>query len=350
MYSIKIKNKIIGLEEKPFVIAEMSGNHNQSLERALSIIEAAANCGADAIKIQTYTADTMTIDLTEKEFMVSDKQALWGGQSLYKLYQQAYTPWEWHKPMLEHARKHGILLFSTPFDISAVEFLESLDMPLYKIASFENTDLPLIRKVASTKKPLIISTGMASIAEIDEAVRCAQQAGCREIVLLKCTSAYPAPVENCNVATISHMREMTGCLTGISDHTLGIGASVAATALGACVIEKHFTLSRAEGGVDAAFSLEPEELRSLVVESALAKKAVGRVSYGLNQAEKDNLVFRRSLYITENLKAGDTVSKSSLRSIRPGYGLPPKWLDMLLGRKVKNDVKKGTAVTWDLFQ
>ena len=346
---IKIRNHEIGACHPPFIIAEMSGNHNQSLERALDIVEAAAKSGAHALKIQTYTPDTMTLDLDEREFHIGDPQSLWSGSSLYKLYGEAYTPWDWHKPIFDRARELGIIAFSTPFDETAVDFLESLDVPCYKIASFENTDLPLIRRVAATQKPIIISTGMASIAELDETVRTAREAGCKDLILLKCTSTYPATASNTNILTIPHMRELFGCEVGLSDHTMGLGVSVASIALGATVIEKHFTLNRADGGVDSTFSLEPTEMSQLVEESNRAWQALGKVSYGATDAEKKSLVFRRSLYIVEDLKAGDTLTKENVRAIRPGLGLPTKYLPQIIGRVVRQDLKRGTALSWELI-
>jgi N-acetylneuraminate synthase len=346
---INIGQRRISSRHEPFIIAEMSGNHNQSLDRALEIVDAAARSGAHGLKLQTYTPDTMTLDLEEGEFFISDDKSLWKGRSLYELYQEAHTPWEWHKPIFDRARELGLLVFSTPFDETAVDFLEKLDVPCYKIASFENFDIPLIRKVASTGKPMIISTGMATIAELDETVRTARECGCRDIVLLKCTSTYPATAENTNLMTIPHMRELFGCEVGLSDHTLGMGAAVASVALGASVIEKHFTLSRADGGVDSAFSLEPQEMKSLVKETERAWQALGEVQYGPMEAERKSMVFRRSLYIAEDMKADDILTKDNVRSIRPGHGLPPKYLDVVLDKKVNRDVKKGTPVSWDLF-
>ena len=326
----------------------MSGNHNQSLQRALSIVDAAAAAGAHAIKIQTYTADTMTLDLREGEFVISDPASLWRGKTLYQLYQEAHTPWEWHKPLFDRARERGMIAFSTPFDETAVDFLEDLDVPCYKIASFENTDLPLIRKTAATGKPMIISTGMATVGELDESVRTAREAGCRDLVLLKCTSTYPATPENSNVLTIPHMRELFRCHVGLSDHTMGVGAAIAAVAHGASVIEKHFTLRRADGGVDSTFSLEPEELRALVVETERAWQSLGCATYGTSAAERQSLIFRRSIYVARDLKAGEVLTRENLRCIRPGHGLPPKYFEMLLGHRVSRDVKKGTPMDWKL--
>jgi pseudaminic acid synthase len=346
---MQIAHRKIGREVPPFVIAEMSGNHNQSLERALEIVEIAAKTGAHALKIQTYTPDTMTLDLDEREFHIGDPKSLWAGTSLYKLYGQAYTPWEWHKPIFDRAHELGIIPFSTPFDDTAVDFLESLDVPCYKIASFENTDLPLIRRVAATGKPLIISTGMATVAELDETVRAARAAGCKDLVLLKCTSTYPATAANTNILTIPHLRELFGCEVGLSDHTMGVGVSVASVALGATVVEKHFTLNRADGGVDSSFSMEPGEMAQLVVETERAWQALGQVSYGITEAEKPSLLFRRSIYIAQDLKSGDALTRENLRCIRPGLGLPPKYYEMLLGRKVNKDVKRGAPMGWDLL-
>ena len=347
--SVKISNREIGPGQAPFVIAEMSGNHNQSVERALEIVEAAAKTGAHALKIQTYTPDTMTLDLDEREFHIADPKSLWAGSSLYKLYGEAYTPWQWHKPIFDRARELGIIAFSTPFDESAVDFLESLDVPCYKIASFENTDLPLIRRVAATGKPLIISTGMASIAELDDTVRAARAAGCKDLILLKCTSTYPATAENTNILTIPHMRELFGCEVGLSDHTMGVGVSVASVALGATVVEKHFTLKRSDGGVDSSFSMEPAEMAQLVVETERAWLALGQVSYGPTEAEKKSIQFRRSLYIVQDLQAGAVLTRKNVRAIRPGLGLPTKYLEVILGKTVKRTAKRGAALTWDLL-
>lgn len=340
---------MIGPGHLPFIIAEMSGNHNQSLDRALEIVEAAAQAGAHAIKLQTYTADTMTLDIKDREFRIDDKASLWAGKNLHELYKQAHTPWDWHAPIMQRARELGMLCFSSPFDDTAVDFLESLDVPAYKIASFENNHLPLIRKVAATGKPMIISTGMASLGELDEAVRTAREAGCKDLILLKCTSTYPASPANCNILTIPHLRQLFGCEVGLSDHTMGVGVSVAAVALGATVIEKHFTLKRADGGVDSAFSLEPEELKSLMVETERAWQSLGQVRYGPTEAEKKSLIFRRSLYIAEDMKAGDVLTTKNLRVIRPGEGLHPRHYDDLLGKRVSRDVKKGQAVEWGMI-
>ena len=348
MEPILIGKHVISANSQPFIIAEMSGNHNHSLERALAIVEAAAQAGVQAVKLQTYTADTMTLDIDEGEFFIDDPNSLWQSTSLYKLYQQAYTPWEWHEAIFKRCRELGIIGFSTPFDASAVDFLESLDVPCYKVAAFENTDLPLIKKIAATGKPLFISTGMATIAELDETVRAAREAGCRDLVLLKCTSTYPASPENTNLRTLPHLQELFDCAVGISDHTMGVGVALASIALGGMVVEKHFTLSRADGGVDAAFSMEPAEMRLLVDESLKAQMALGKICYGPTAEEVPSLKHRRSLYITEDLKAGDELTPERMRAIRPGLGLAPKYYELLLGRKVKYDVKKGTPLSWDL--
>lgn len=347
--NIKIGDKYIGPDHPPFIVAEMSGNHNQSLDRAIQIVEAAAKAGVHALKIQTYTADTMTLDINKNEFFIDDPDSLWKGNSLYKLYEQAYTPWEWHKPIFDRCKELDLIAFSSPFDDTAVDFLEKLNVPCYKIASFENTDLPLIRKVASTGKPVIISTGMATLSELSEAVHAAREAGCKDIVLLKCTSAYPASPENTNIRTIPHMREMFQCHVGLSDHTMGHGVTIASVALGATVIEKHFILNRADGGVDSTFSMQPVEMAQLVVESIHAWQSLGQVSYGPAEAEKKSIQFRRSLYVVQNLKAGDVITRENVRAIRPGFGLPTKYLDQLLGKTVKQDVKRGTALEWDIF-
>ena len=350
MASFKISGRDIGTASPPLIVAEMSGNHNGSLERALSLVEAAAKSGAHALKIQTYTADTMTLDIKRGEFVVSDPQSLWAGKSLYEVYQQAHTPWDWHRPIFDRCRKLGLIGFSTPFDETAVEFLESLDVPCYKIASFENTDIHLIRSVAATGKPMLVSTGMATLAELDELVRAARGAGCRDLVLLKCTSTYPALPKDSNVVSIPHMRALFGCEVGLSDHTMGVGVAVASVALGATVIEKHVTLRRADGGVDSTFSLEPEELRALVIETERAWQAMGRISYGPTASEEQSRVFRRSLYITRDMKAGETLEPDNFRAIRPALGLPTKHYESLIGRRLKRDVLRGQPLSWDLLE
>jgi N-acetylneuraminate synthase len=339
----------IDKNKPPFIIAEMSGNHNQSLDRALEIVELAAKAGVGGIKLQTYTADTMTLDIDEREFFVADKNSLWQGTSLYKLYQKAYTPWEWHEPIFKRCRELGVMGFSTPFDATAVDFLEGLDVPCYKIASFENTDLPLIKKVAQTGKPMIISTGMTTVAELDDLVRTARENGCKELVLLKCTSSYPSIPEGTNLLTIPHMKQLFNCEVGLSDHTLGVGVAVASVALGASVIEKHFTTSRTDGGVDSAFSMEPAEMAQLVQETKNAWQALGHISYEVGEQEKKSLQFRRSLYIVEDMKASDVITEKNMRSIRPGFGLSPKYYDVVLGKKVKYDIQRGIPVNWNMI-
>jgi N-acetylneuraminate synthase len=346
---IRIDSRLIGQDYPPLVIAEMSGNHNQSLGRALEIVEAAASAGAHAIKLQTYTADTMTLDLKEREFFISDNKSPWKGQSLYDLYKIAHTPWDWHQPIFDCAKKNGLICFSTPFDETAFDFLEKLGVPAYKIASFENTDIPLIRRVAATGKPLIISTGMATAQELDESVDAARTAGCKDLILLKCTSTYPATPENSNLLTIPHLRARYGCEVGLSDHTLGVGVAVASVALGATVIEKHFTLKRSDGGVDSAFSMEPAEMKELVEETKRAWQSLGKVLVGPTEAERPSIAFRRSLYIVKDLKAGNVLTKENVRAIRPGLGLPPKYLKQLLGMKILRDVKRGTALSLEML-
>ncbi|WP_296662717.1 pseudaminic acid synthase [Paraburkholderia sp.] len=344
--TIRIADCPIGAEHPPFIIAEMSGNHNQSLERAFELVDAAARAGAHAIKLQTYTADTITLNVRRGEFNISDEKSLWNGSNLYDLYSKAYTPWEWHAPIMERARSHGLICFSSPFDETAVDFLDQLGVPAFKIASFENNHLPLIRKAASTGKPIIMSTGMATLGELDEAVQTAREAGCKDLVLLKCTSTYPASPENTNIRTIPHMRELLGCQVGLSDHTMGVGVSVAAVALGATVIEKHFTLRRADGGVDSAFSLEPEELENLVSETRRAWLALGQVTYGPTAAEMKSLEHRRSLYVAKDMKAGDVFTTENLRVVRPGAGLAPRHYEGMLGKKIRVDAHMGTALCW----
>lgn len=334
---------------RPYLIAEMSGNHNHSLDRALEIVDAAATAGADAIKLQTYTADTMTLNLRAPGFIIDDPDSLWNGRQLYELYDEAHTPWDWHAPIMERAAARGLHCFSSPFDATAVDFLEDLGVPAYKIASFEMTDIPLIRKVAATGKPLIVSTGMASVAEIDQAVAAARDAGARDIILLKCTSTYPATPENSNLATILNMRDTFGCAVGLSDHTMGCGVAVASVALGACLIEKHFTLARADGGVDSAFSMEPSEFAMMRAEVDRAAMAIGAITYGGTNAEEPSKQFRRSLYIAEDMRAGDMLTERNLRAVRPGYGLPPLFLDALLGKRVARDLAAGTPASWDML-
>lgn len=343
---IKLGNIPVGDQHKPFIIAEMSGNHNQSLERALAIVDAAADSGAHAIKLQTYTAETMTI---KGAYQINDQNSLWNGRELYELYLEAYTPWEWHKEIFAHAGKKGLLAFSSPFDETSVDFLESLNVPFYKVASFENTDWPLLKKIASTGKPIIMSTGVSRLADIDESVGLLRQHGCKELVLLKCTSTYPATPENTNLVTIPHLQKMFNCIVGLSDHTMGIGTAVAAVALGARVIEKHFTLSRAEGGVDSAFSLEPSELKSLVIESERAFLALGDVQYGVQSTEKKSTLFKRSIYIAKDIHAGEIITKEHLKIIRPALGLSPKHLDLVIGREAKKDISAGTPLSFDLI-
>ncbi len=343
MADIKIGTYSIGDNQKPFIIAEMSGNHNQSLERALAIVDAAAAAGAHALKLQTYTADTITM---KGVVVINDKSSLWDGMELHDLYSKAYTPWEWHQAIFDRAKEKGMAAFSSPFDETAVDFLESLNVPAYKIASFENTHHPLLRKVAATGKPVIVSTGVATIADIDECVRILKQGGCKDIILLKCTSTYPATPENTNLLTIPHLKQLHNCIVGLSDHTMGIGASVAAVALGARVIEKHFTLSRAEGGVDSAFSLEPAELSALVTETERAYLSLGYIQYGIQPAEEKAVKSKRSIYVSADIKAGEVLSEKNLKIIRPGHGLETKYWEIVLGRKATKDLKTGTPLSW----
>jgi len=344
-----IAERRIAITSEPFVVAEMSGNHNQSLDRALQIVEAAANVGAHALKLQTYTADTMTIDKKEGVFLISDPKSLWYGQSLYDLYQKAHIPWEWHKPIFDRCKELGLICFSTPFDETAIDFLEELNVPCYKIASFENTDVNLLQKVARTGKPMMISTGMASLSDLELMVKTVREAGCNDFVLLKCTSSYPASSKDSNLLTIPHLREMFNCQVGLSDHTLGIGVAIASVALGATVIEKHFTLSRADGGVDSVFSLELAEMRNLVKETKRAWESLGKVSYVIKGEEKKSLAYRRSLYVVRDMKAGDIFTKENLRAIRPGFGLEPKHYDAIIGKKVVRDILRGEPVKWELL-
>jgi len=347
--TIEIAGRPIAADHPPFVIAEMSGNHNQSLDRALSIVDAAAASGAHALKLQTYTADTITLNVRGGDFEIADPDSLWTGQNLHDLYKQAHTPWEWHAPIMQRAREHGMVCFSSPFDESSVDFLEDLDVPAYKIASFENNHLPLIAKAASTGKPLIISTGMATLGELEQAVSTARSAGCKDLILLKCTSTYPAAPINTNIRTIPHLRELFGCEVGLSDHTMGVGVAVAAVALGATVIEKHFTLSRAEGGVDSAFSLEPDELSALVEESDRAWQSLGVVRYGPTEAELKSLTFRRSIYASKDIAAGEPFTRDNIRIVRPGNGAPPYLFNQLLGRVARQSYSHGSPLSLDLL-
>lgn len=338
---MKIAKYSIGQDYKPFIIAEMSGNHNQSLERALKIIEVAAKCGADAIKLQTYTADTITINQRGGLFDIDDPTSLWKNRNLYELYQEAHTPWEWHEAMFKCAADNGILCFSTPFDNTAVDFLENLNSPIHKIASFENNHHPLLKKVARTGKPIIMSTGASDLANLAESVDVLRQNGCKDLVLLKCTSNYPASPENSNMRTIPHLRQLFNCEVGLSDHTMGIGVPCAAVTLGATVIEKHFCLSRAEGGVDSAFSLEPDELKSLVMETERAWQSLGTVQYGVQESEKKSLLFKRSIYVVKDIEMGDVFTEDNIKVIRPGDGIPPKYYEGLLGKKSLQKINRG---------
>jgi pseudaminic acid synthase len=341
---MKIANYEISKKNKPFIIAEMSGNHNQSIERALKIIEIAAKSGADAIKLQTYTADTLTINHRGGLFDIEDSTSLWAGRNLYELYQEAYTPWEWHEAMFKCAADHGIICFSTPFDDTAVDFLENLNTPAHKIASFENNHHPLLKKVAKTGKPVIMSTGASTIANLDESVRVLRDNGCKDLILLKCTSNYPATPENSNIRTIPHLKELFDCEVGLSDHTMGIGVPIAAVTMGATVIEKHFCLSRAEGGVDSAFSLEPDELKSLVIETERAWQSLGNVQYGIQESEKKSLLFKRSIYVVKDIQAGEKFTDENIRVIRPGDGLAPKYYENIVGQKAKRNLYFGVPL------
>ncbi|TGE29039.1 pseudaminic acid synthase [Hymenobacter metallicola] len=345
MSTVSIGGRLVGPDQPPFIIAELSGNHNHSLERGLAIVDAMAAAGAHAIKLQTYTADTMTLPGVHR---IEDPNSLWYGRELHELYQEAHTPWEWHKPLFDRAKAHGMLAFSSPFDETAVDFLETLDVPAYKIASFENTDWPLLRRVAATGKPVIMSTGASTLAEVAEGVAVLQEAGCGELVLLKCTSTYPATPQNTNLRTIAHLTQLFPSYPiGLSDHTMGVGAAVAAVALGASVVEKHVTLRRADGGVDSAFSLEPEEVALLVTETERAWQALGQIQYGVQRAEQNSRLYKRSLYIAQPIKAGEVFTKENLRVVRPGDGLPPRYYDQLLGKPARQDLKAGTPLTWD---
>ncbi|WP_040551826.1 pseudaminic acid synthase [Rheinheimera nanhaiensis] len=349
MLTMKLGKRAVGPGEQPFIIAELSGNHDQSLEKALAMVDAAAACGADAIKIQTYTADSMTLDINSGDFVIQDAGNLWQGQSLYQLYQKAMTPWGWHQAIFDRAAAHGMLAFSTPFDQAAVDFLESLQVPCYKIASFENSDHGLLAAVAKTGKPVIMSTGMATQSELAESVEVLRQHGCTKLILLKCTSHYPADPIDANLATIPHLAALFGCQVGLSDHTAGIGVAVASVVLGATVIEKHFVLDRSEGGVDAEFSLEPAEFSALITECKRAAVALGKVTYGGTEKEQASRKYRRSLYIAQDMHAGEVFTVDNLRSVRPGFGLEPKYLPMLLGKPIKKAANKGTPMSWDFI-
>ena len=349
MATIKLGQRAIGPGEAPFIIAELSGNHDQSLDKALAMVDAAAACGADAIKIQTYTADSMTLDIRSGDFVIQDPGNLWQGKSLYELYQLAMTPWDWHQAIFARANALGMLAFSTPFDHAAVEFLEQLNVPCYKIASFENSDHALLAAVARTGKPVIMSTGMATQTELAESVEVLKKNGCQQLILLKCTSHYPADPVDANLATIPHLAQLFDCQVGLSDHTAGIGVAVASVVLGASVIEKHFVLDRGEGGVDAEFSLQPEEFSALVQECKRAAVALGKVTYGGTAKEQASRKYRRSLYIAADMQPGDIFTSANLRSVRPGLGLEPKYLPMLLGKPIKKAASKGTPMSWELL-
>ena len=345
---ISIDGRKIGTDYAPYIIAEMSANHNGSIENAFKIIEQAKRCGADAVKLQTYTADTITLNSCAPEFMI--RGTLWDGQSLHELYQKAHMPWDWHKPLFDFAREQGITIFSSPFDFSAVDLLESLNAPAYKIASFEMVDLPLIRYVAQTGKPMIISTGMADADEIAEAVETAKSAGCRELVVLHCVSGYPAPAADYNLRTLPDMAARFDTLVGLSDHTLDNTTAVASVVLGACVIEKHFTLDRNGGGADDSFSLEPDGLQALCRDSKTAWQALGRVHYGLKSSEQGNVQFRRSLYFVKDMQKGDTIDETCIRSVRPGFGIAPKHFDELIGKRLTRNVQANTKTDWADFE
>lgn len=348
MIEIEIDGRKIGKEHKPYIIAELSANHNGSIESAFKSIEMAKRCGADAIKIQSYTPDTMTIDCDKPDFHICG--GLWDGYTLYDLYKEAHTPFEWHEALFQKAKEVGITIFSTPFDESALELLESLDAPAYKVASFELTDLPLIKRIAQTGKPMIMSTGMANLVEIKEAVATARQYGCNELVVLHCISGYPSPIEQANLATINDLENELGCIIGLSDHTLGTIVSTTAVALGAVLIEKHVTLSREDKGPDSEFSLEPDELIELCVKTSEAWQAIGIAGYERKPVEKDNAKFRRSIYFVKDVEAGEIITSEHIRRIRPGFGLEPKYYDDLIGKRALLDITRGTAASWELLE
>lgn len=345
---ITIAGREISRNQPPYIIAELSANHNGKLETALQIIEEAEKAGADAVKLQTYHPDTITLNSDAEDFKI--KGGLWDGRTLYELYEEAHMPWEWHKPLFEYAKKLGITIFSSPFDTTAVDMLEDLNAPAYKIASFEAVDLPLIRYVAATGKPMIISTGMADAEEIEEAITAAREGGCKELAILHCVSGYPAPSEDYNLRTIADMIQKFNLITGLSDHTLENTTAITSIALGASIVEKHFTLDRNAGGPDDCFSLEPLDLAALCRDIRTAWKTLGMVDYGLKSSERGNLQFRRSLYFVKDMKLGEVITEESIRSIRPGFGLKPKHFNELLGKTVKQDIKIGSAVTWDLIK
>ena len=350
MKTIKISKLTINEKSRPIIIAEMSANHNNSFEKAISIVEKAAEIGADIIKLQTYRADTMTLNINHKDFIIKDKKSLWFNKKLYDLYSVGSTPWEWHEAIFKKAKEKNIVCISTPFDESAVDFLEKLKVPAYKISSFENTDTILLKKVAKTKKPIILSTGMATISELNESIETIKQEGNDQIILLKCTSTYPAKAKNSNLITIPHMKKLFRCHVGLSDHTIGIGTSVAAAAYGAKIIEKHFTLNKKDGGIDSKFSIEPHEMKLLIKESKQAMNSIGKIKYGPTSDEKKSLQFRRSLYVCKDVQKGELVSKKNIKNIRPGFGLASKNINKVLGKKFGKKVKKGTPLSWTIIK
>tara|TARA_Y100000590_G_C15631138_1_gene981243 strand:+ start:56 stop:1108 length:1053 start_codon:yes stop_codon:yes gene_type:complete len=347
---MKIGNHYVGLKSPPLIIGEMSGNHNKSIENAIKIVIEAKKCGLKFLKLQTYTPDTITLNSKKKDFRIYDKKSIWHGKTLHNIYKEAYTPWDWHEKIIKKCNSLGITCFSTPFDITAVDFLEKLKVPAYKIASFEITDFQLIQRVARTKKPIILSTGMASKLEIKEALKIIKKNGNNKVALLKCTSAYPAPYENVNLNTIKDMRKTFKCEVGLSDHTLGIGTSIASIALGATIIEKHFTLDRKKGGIDSSFSIEPSEMKLLVQETLNAWKSIGEIKYGTTNSEKKSLNYRKSIYIINNKKKNDKIFREDLKVVRPGYGLHSKYFEKLIGKKIKKNIKEGTATNWSMFK
>jgi len=349
MKDIKIGKYLVGENHPPFIIAELSGNHNQSLERALDLVDAAAKAGAHAVKLQTYTAETMTIKIDDPLFKIQDPNSLWDGKELYDLYEEAHTPWEWHEEIFKRCEEKGVICLSTPFDATAVDFLEKFNPPVYKVASFENTDIPLLKKIASTGKPIIVSTGIASLSDLETTVATLRESGCNDIILLKCTSSYPSSPENTNIRTIPHLKNLFDTQVGLSDHTLGIGAAVASIALGARVVEKHFTLARKDGGVDSAFSMEPHELKNLVDDSLRAFQSLGEVSYGIHDVEEGNKIFKRSIFVVEDIKAGEVLTEKNTRCIRPGYGLKPKHFEEVIGKTASKDIPRGTPLSFDLL-